>query len=75
MSVMQFEATNVPALGPSVRRYSIACDHGASSAVLLPGRKPLADLIVLDLLLAGHHRRQGCTCVPPMPAVATVARA
>ena len=75
MSVMQFEATDVPALGPSVRRYSIACDHGASSAVLLPGRKPLADLIVLDLLLVGHRRRQRCACILPIPAVTTVARA
>jgi hypothetical protein len=74
MSVMQFEATTVPALGPSVRRYSIVCDHGASSAVLLPSRKPLADLIVLDLLLAGHHRRQRCQCIPPIPALTTEAR-
>lgn len=75
MSLMHFEATNVPALGPSVRRYSMACDHGASSAVLLPGRKPLADLIVLDLMLAGHHRRQRCQCVPTMPAFTIEARA
>lgn len=75
MSVMQFEATSVPALGPSVRRYSIACDHGASSAVLLPGRRPLADLIVLDLLLAGHHRRQRCQCIPSVPTLTTEARA
>jgi len=75
MSAMEFRAQDAPALGPSVRRYSIACAHGASSAVVLPGRKPLADLVVLDLMLAGHHRRQRCQCVPTMPAFATEARA
>jgi hypothetical protein len=72
---MEFMAADEPGLGPNVRRYSIACGHGASSALLLPGRKPLADLVVLDLMLAGHHRRQRCECVPAMRALATKARA
>jgi hypothetical protein len=75
MSAIEFKAGDEPSLGPNVRRYSIACAHGASSAVVLPGRKPLADLVVLDLMLAGHHRRQRCHCVPAMPAVTAEARA
>lgn len=69
MSAMEFKAQEAPALGPNVRSYSIACAHGASSAVLLPGRKPLGDRAVLDVMLAGHHRRQHCRCVPAMPAL------
>lgn len=75
MSDMQFAVRDEPALGPSVRHYRIACAHGASSAVLLPGRKPFADLAVLDLLLVGHHRKQHCQCVPALPALTTEARA
>jgi hypothetical protein len=29
---------------------------------VLPGRKPLADLVVLDLLRIRHDRQQGCHC-------------
>lgn len=75
MSSMEFKVRDEPALGQSARHYRIACAHGISSAVLLPGRKPLADLIMLDLMLAGHHGRQGRQCVPAMPALATEARA
>ena len=75
MSGMEFMATDEPAMGPNVRRYRIACAHGASSAVVLPGHKPLADLVVLDLMLAGHHRRERCHCVPAMPAVTAEVRA
>jgi hypothetical protein len=70
-SAMEFIARDAPALGPGVRRYSIACAHGASSAVVLPGRKPLADLVVLDLMLASHRVRQRCQCVPGIPALST----
>jgi hypothetical protein len=72
---MEFKVRNEPALGPNVRRYVIACAHGISSAVLVPGRKPLADLTVLDLMLAGHHSREHCQCVPSIPALMTAARA
>ena len=75
MSDMEFTVRDEPALGPSVRHYRIACVHGASSAVLLPGRKPLADLAVLDFLLAGHHSKQRCLCVPGMPMLPTEGRA
>jgi hypothetical protein len=75
MSAMEFKAQDEPALGPNVRRYSIACAHGASSAVLLPGRKPVTDVVVLDLMLAGHHRRKRCQCRPAIPALTADARA
>jgi hypothetical protein len=74
-SRIEFMARDEPTVGPNVRRYLITCAHGSSSALLLPGRKPLADLAVLDLMLAGHHRRQRCQCVPTVPALTTDARA
>lgn len=75
MAEMKFVASDEPRVGPDVRRYSVACDHGASAVLLIPGSKPLADLVVLDLLLVGHHRRQGCQCIPAIPVLATAARA
>ncbi len=75
MSDMEFRVREEPALGPSVRHYRVACAHGVSSAVLLPGRNALADLAVLDLLLAGHHTKQRCLCVPSMPMLSTEGRA
>ena len=75
MPALEFMARDEPVLGPNIRRYRVACAHGVSSALLLPGRRPLADLAVFDLLLAGHHGRQGCHCVPAMPALTTEARA
>ncbi len=75
MPGMDFKVRDEPALGDHVRRYSIACDHGVSSALLLPGSGPLADLAVLDVLLAGHHRKQRCRCIPGMPVLATAGRA
>jgi hypothetical protein len=75
MSALEFMARDEPALGPNVRHYRIACAHGTSSAVLLPGRRPLADLALLDLMLAGHHSKQRCRCVPAMPALTIEARA
>jgi hypothetical protein len=75
MSGIEFRAADAPHMGPNVRRYSIACGHGASSALLISGRKPLADLVVLDLMLAGHHKRQRCQCLPSMSAPTTEGRA
>jgi hypothetical protein len=66
-----FAAADAPALAPGARRYGLTCVHGATSAVMLPGGKLLADLVVLDVLLARHHRLWRCTCPPaligPMP--------
>ncbi len=75
MSDMEFRVREEPALGPNVRHYRVACAHGVSSAVLLPGRNALADLAVLDFLLAGHHTKQRCLCVPSMPMHSTEGRA
>ena len=75
MPDMEFMVLDEPGLGHIVRRYRVACDHGVSSALLLPGRRPLPDLAVLDFLLAGHHSKQRCRCVPGLPVLATEARA
>ena len=53
-----------PDLWPGTRVYRLACEHGTSSAALVPGAKPLDDAIVLDLVLPGHHRRYRCACAP-----------
>jgi len=47
---------------PGARGYQIACEHGASSAVMLPGRKPLDDQVIFDVLLVGHRRARQCAC-------------
>ena len=75
MSEMTFVAEDEPGLGTSVRRYRVACAHGASWAVLVPGQKALADLVVFDLLLVRHHRTQRCQCAPVRPALTAEARA
>lgn len=67
MSGTEFTARDDPGLGPGARVYRLACSHGVSSALLLQGRKPVADLVVLDMLLTGHHRSQRCQCVPALP--------
>lgn len=67
MSEMAFKVQDEPGLGPRPRRYLVTCDHGTSSAVLLPGRQPLADRAVFQLLVAGHHSQQRCECVPGLP--------
>jgi hypothetical protein len=58
---------DAPGLWPGARVYRVACRHGASSAVLIPGPRALADGVVLDLVLPGHQRRFGCACVPAPP--------
>lgn len=52
------------ALLPGARVYQLGCRHGVSSAACIPGKKPLSDATVLDLVLPGHHLRYGCTCTP-----------
>ena len=61
----EFTARDDPALGPAARVYRLACAHGVSSALLMRGARPLDDGVVLDLLLAGHHRSRQCGCEPP----------
>lgn len=69
MSQTEFLVRPAPTLGPGSRRLRFACQHGFSSALLLPGDEPLSDLKVLDLLLARHHGAQHCQCVPDLPSV------
>ncbi len=62
-----FTAHDDPALGPGTRVYRLACAHGVSSALLMGGTRPVADGVVLDLLLAGHRRARDCGCPAPRP--------
>ena len=68
MAAIGLRVSDVPALGPGFRKMGFSCPHGASSALLLPGRTSVSDLVVLDILLARHYRTQGCACAPRMPA-------
>ena len=69
MDHTELTVRDAPAFWPGARVYRVACRHGASSAALVPGPRPLADDVVFDLVLPGHQRRYGCTCVstPPPP--------
>ncbi len=62
MEQSAFTVRDVPTIGPGVRRFVLECLHGRTAGLVLPGRKPVADLIVLDLLRVRHNREQGCRC-------------
>ena len=62
MGQADFLVRDDPRIGPGAKRILLECAHGRTSAVVLPGRKPLADLVVLDLLRIRHDRQQGCDC-------------
>ncbi len=62
-----------PAGGTGVKRLAFRCSHGSSSALVLPGGRPLSDLVALDLLLARHHRAQQCACLPEWPSEPVIA--
>lgn len=71
MDQADFLVRDDPRIGPGAKRILLECAHGRTSAVVLPGRKPLADLVVLDLLKIRHDRRQGCDCtavIRPKPS-------
>jgi hypothetical protein len=63
----EFSVSEAPALWPGARVYRLACRHGVSSAALIPGLKPLADVAVFDIALLGHHRHHRCKCLPALP--------
>lgn len=65
----EFTARDDPSLGSGARVYRLACTHGVSSALLLQGRRPVSDRVVLDMLLTGHHRSRLCQCVPLPPTI------
>ena len=62
MDRIEFTARDASAQFPGARQYRIACAHGVSSATVLPGASPLADVLVVDLILPAHQRRHGCSC-------------
>lgn len=64
LETVEFIKQDSNGLGRGAQVYRLACDHGVSSAALLPGKRPLSDVVVLDLLLPGHHRANGCRCEP-----------
>jgi hypothetical protein len=66
-NVVEFAVREAPTLSSGARVYRVACPHGITSATVVPGRTPLADLAVYDLVLPGHHSRHGCSCVPGLP--------
>ena len=75
MNQTELTVREAPDLWPGTRVYRLACEHGTSAAALVPGTKPLADTVVFDLVLPGHHRRYHCSCAPNpalrMPALAS----
>ena len=76
MSRVELSVTDATRLWPGTRLYRVACPHGVSSAAVLPGATPVADEVVLDLILPGHQRRHGCACEPAaQPMVAADAGA
>ena len=76
MSQTVLTVREAPDLYPGTRVYRLACEHGSSAAALVPGAKPLADSVIVDLVLPGHHRRYRCTCAPePSLLLPVMARA
>lgn len=64
------------AVTSGARRMAFECAHGATSAVLLPGAKPVGAVTLLDLLLIRHNGRHRCHCTPdPRSTLAAPARA
>jgi hypothetical protein len=64
MNRTEMTVRDAPGFWPGARVYRLACRHGVSSAALVPRRKPRADGVVFDLVVPGHQRRYGCTCLP-----------
>lgn len=58
--------------GESMRHYRLSCEHGVSSASVLPGRRALKDQAVVDILFFARHRREnGCDCKEPVVTTST----
>ena len=70
MTATRLTVRDAPGFFPGSRVYRLACSHGASSAALVPGRTPISDATVFDLVLPGHHRRYACSCPPAGPLYA-----
>lgn len=67
MGLASLVVGEVPAIAPGVRRYRLDCAHGSTSALLLPGRSPVGDLVALEMLALRHRRSTGCGCADVMP--------
>jgi hypothetical protein len=52
----------VPALAADARRYRLECAHGATWAVVLPGRSSAGDSVAVAILITRHAREVGCRC-------------
>ena len=64
MTQTRFLIRDDPDHGSGSRHLGFSCPHGASSALLLPGSKPVADEALVDILLARHARANHCSCAP-----------
>ena len=49
-------------LAPGAKRLSFACAHGATKLIVLPGKRPLGEPVLRDLLIALHGVATGCSC-------------
>ncbi len=48
--------------GQGVKRVSLSCVHGTTARLLLPGRAPLEEGVLRDLLIAVHDTEKRCAC-------------
>jgi hypothetical protein len=48
--------------GAGVKRVSLSCAHGTTARLLLPGRAPLQETVLKDLLIAVHDIEKQCHC-------------
>jgi len=62
MVVPRLHVRDDGALGPQVKRVSLTCAHGTTSRLLLPGRAPLREDVLRDLLIVVHDVEKGCGC-------------
>ena len=62
MTVARLRVREDGALGPEVKRVSLACAHGTTARLLVPGRVPLRSDVLRDLLIAVHDVEKGCRC-------------
>ena len=72
MDRAEFVVRGLPALGPGAKRIQLECSHGRTFGLLVPGRKPITDQVVLDLLRVRHDRDNKCHCTTVLrPGTAT----
>lgn len=53
---------DVAQLGRGARQVSFACPHGSTTRILLPGKVPLREEVLRDLVSAVHGVQTGCGC-------------